>query len=170
MSRYFPLVMTVGSALVFPYYIIWLKNSSLTFPMFAWFFAIHSFAAALGYVVCHKWSTPSIYWLYGVMGLVFVGVGFSENNMSVFLYLVLMTQLILGFLQGYFRAWHITQPLYSIHAVSNYLLVGFAMLGVSFIRFVSPQQIILLFGIVLIVCFFSGAVCEKKPKSEEKAI
>ena len=47
-ARYLPLIVTVGQVVIFPYYIIWLKEISLTFTLFAWFFAAFSFAAAWG--------------------------------------------------------------------------------------------------------------------------
>jgi hypothetical protein len=48
-ERYVPLVLSVGQVVIFPYYILWLKEASLTFTLFTWLFAAFSFSAALGY-------------------------------------------------------------------------------------------------------------------------
>lgn len=164
--RYMPLLVTVGNALAFPYYIVWLKTVSLTFPMFAWLFAIHSFAAALGYSICMKKSAKRTFWLYLIMAGIYTIVGLSASIQADMMYVAIGIQIILGFVQGYFRAWHVAQPLYKIHAVSNYLLVGFAMLGLSFIHFITPQFILLLFGILLGVCSVYALFAERK--KEEK--
>lgn len=151
--RFLPLVVTVGNALVFPYYIIWLRNVTLTFPMFAWMFALHSFAAAFGYQICVKKPSKSIYWIYVVYAGSFIFVGLSAFWSFDYMYATVAIQIVLGFTQGYFRAWHIMQPFYKLHAVSNYLLVGFAMLGISFIQIITPQLILLVFGVLLFICF-----------------
>ncbi len=156
--RFLPLIITVGNALVFPYYIIWLKNVTLTFSLFAWMFALHSFAAALGYQLCVKKSTKSIHWIYAIYALCFIFVGLSSFWTFDYTYATVAVQIVLGFTQGYFRAWHVHQPFYTLHAVSNYLLVGFAMLGLSFIHIVTPQFILFVFGCLLFITFLYATI------------
>lgn len=168
--RFLPLVVTVGNVLVFPYYIIWLRNVTLTFPMFAWMFALHSFSAALGYQICVKKPSKSIYWIYGVYAAAFIFVGLSSFWTFDYMYATVGVQILLGFTQGYFRAWHIMQPFYKLHAVSNYLLVGFAMLGLSFIQIVTPQLILLIFGLILLVSFIFAFLKRNHIEIQEKRI
>lgn len=173
--KFLPLVVTVGNALVFPYYIIWLRNVTLTFPMFAWMFALHSFAAAFGYQICMKKPSKSIYWIYALYALAFLFVGLSSFWSFDYMYATVVVQIVLGFTQGYFRAWHIMQSFYKLHAVSNYLLVGFAMLGLSFIRIITPQLILFVFGIVLLISFFYAFIKRHNtqispPLEDEKTI
>lgn len=156
--RFLPLIVTVGNALVFPYYIIWLKNVTLTFSLFAWMFALHSFAAAFGYQLCIKKPTKSIHWIYLVYALTFMFVGFSSFWTFDYTYATVVIQIVLGFTQGYFRAWHVHQPFYTLHAVSNYLLVGFAMLGLSFLHIVTPQFILFLFGFIVFIAFLYAMI------------
>lgn len=163
--RYLPLIVTVGNALVFPYYIVWLKTVTLTFPMFAWMFALHSFAAALGYQLCVKRPTQAISWLYFVFAVLYIFVGLSALIPIDFMYITIIIQILLGFSQGYFRAWHVNQSFYKLHAVSNYLLVGFAMIGLSFIQIITPQFIIFLFGIIMFGCFISALTQRNKERS-----
>ena len=59
-ERFLPLVVTVGQVAIFPYYIIWLKEVSLTFTLFAWLFAAFSFAAAWGYRVFQSKKNKTI--------------------------------------------------------------------------------------------------------------
>lgn len=55
-------------------------------------------------------------------------------------------------LQGYFRAWHIEQKTYKLHAVNHYLIVGVTMIGLSFVQIVSPVIFIMAFGALLCGC------------------
>lgn len=154
-ERYIPLIVTVGQVAVFPYYIIWLKEVSLTFALFAWLFAAFSFAAAWGYRVFQSKRNKNnsyIFFIYIGMGLVYILVGFLKNSLEVLPYVALLLQVILGFLQGYFRSWQIEQKTYHIHAVHHYLLVGVTMIGLSFVRIISPVFIITVFGSLL--CMF----------------
>lgn len=166
--RFLPLILTVGNVLAFPYYIMWLRNVTLTLPMFALMFALHSFAAAVGYQLCVKRPTKNIAWVYGVIATLYLIVGQSAKLAVDLMYVTVVIQILLGFVQGYFRAWHVNQPFYKLHAVSNYLLVGFAMLGLSFIKIIAPQFILLLFGIILAVSFIYALFMEYKERKSEK--
>jgi hypothetical protein len=148
-SRYMPLLVTVGQVAVFPYYILWLKQVSLTFTMFAWLFAVHSFAAACGYQYYQKKQRGSIYFIYIAMGAVYFVVSRLNESHELLLYFVLSLQLLLGALQGYFRAWHVHQKSYHLDAVHHYMIVGVTMLGLSFIQILSPGVFILIFGVLL---------------------
>jgi hypothetical protein len=155
--RYIPLVLTVGQVAIFPYYILWLKEVSLTFTLFAWFFAIFSFAAALGYRVFQTKKDKNksfISLVYLGMGLVYIFAGSINNSHEILPYLVVFLQVVLGFLQGYFRAWHIGQKNYHIHAIHHYLMVGVSMICFSFIYVLSPRVFIVMFGGLLCVCSF----------------
>ncbi|WP_088104025.1 hypothetical protein [Halalkalibacter urbisdiaboli] len=153
-ERYIPLIVTVGQVAVFPYYIIWLKEVSLTYTLFAWLFAVFSFAAAWGYCVfqSEKIRKPSIAFCYIAMGIVYLVVGNINISVDFLPYIAILLQVCLGFLQGYFRAWHIKQRAYRLHAVQHYLLVGLTMIVLSFIMIISPVVVILTFGVVLFVC------------------
>lgn len=169
--RFLPLILTVGNVLAFPYYIMWLRNVTLTLPMFALMFALHSFAAAGGYQICVKRPSKHVAWIYGVIASLYIFVGLSAELTVDLMYLTVGIQIALGFVQGYFRAWHVNQSFYKLHAVSNYLLVGFVMLGLAFVKIISPQMILLLFGIILAGCFLFALVAEyieKKQRVIEK--
>jgi hypothetical protein len=156
-ERYLPLVVTVGQVAVFPYYIVWLKEVSLTFTLFAWFFASFSFAAAWGYRVFQTKKNKSISYIpyvYIAMGIAYILVGFTKTSFEYLPYVVLLLQVILGFLQGYFRAWHFEQKTYHLHAVHHYLIIGFTMIGFSFITIVSPVFFISIFGALLCISAF----------------
>jgi len=156
-ERYIPLVVTVGQVVIFPYYIIWLKQVSLTFTLFAWFFAAFSFAAAWGYRIFQSKQNKNasyIAFIYAGMGCVYVLTGCIKNSFESLPYVVLLLQVILGLLQGYFRAWHSTQKTYHLHAVHHYLIVGFMMIGFSFIKVISPVVFITIFGLLLCICGF----------------
>ncbi|WP_226666415.1 hypothetical protein [Metabacillus litoralis] len=156
-QRYIPLIVTVGQVVIFPYYIIWLKEVSLTFTLFAWFFAAFSFSAAWGYRVFQtnkqKDKTP-IFIIYAVMGIVYCLIGLSNDVEDYLPYIALVFQVIIGFLQGYFRAWHINQKTYHVDAVHHYLLVGLSMFGLSFIHIISPVFFLIFFGSVLCLLSF----------------
>lgn len=154
-TRFIPLIVTVGQVVIFPYYIIWLKGVSLTFTLFAWFFAAFSFAAAWGYrtyQVKKNKERSYIVISYMGMGSVYFLVGFIKNAYDILPYLVLFLQVILGFLQGYFRAWHSEQKTYHLHAVHHYLIVGCMMIGLTFVKVISPVFFITAFGVLLILC------------------
>ncbi|AXH99041.1 hypothetical protein DV702_04405 [Sporosarcina sp. PTS2304] len=154
-SRFVPLVVTVGQVVIFPYYIIWLKQVSLTFTLFAWFFAAFSFAAAFGYQLFQSkkdQKSSSIVFIYAGMGIVYLFSSRIHHTSDNLPYIVLLLQVCLGLLQGYFRAWHTMQEGYHVHAVHHYLIVGFAMIGFSFVKVISPSVFIALFGIILCVC------------------
>ncbi|KMJ56391.1 hypothetical protein AB685_22190 [Bacillus sp. LL01] len=160
-----PLVVTVGQVVIFPYYIIWLKEVSFTFTLFAWMFAIFSFSAAWGYRLFQlKKGKTDFYipFIYVGMGFVYILVGGVKNSFGFLPYIVALLQIILGFLQGYFRAWHIEQKIYSLHAVNHYLIVGVAMIGLSFVKIVSPALFITGFGCVLCGCGFLDFISKKK--------
>jgi hypothetical protein len=150
-ERYIPLVVSVGQVAIFPYYIIWLKQASLTFTLFAWLFAAFSFTAALGYRIFQtKKNTSSfIPFIYMGMGSVYLLVSFLSNSSEFLPYIALLIQVILGFLQGYYHAWHIERKAYRLHAVNHYLLVGSVMVVLSFVKILSPIIIISAFGGVL---------------------
>lgn len=150
-----PLIVTVGQVAIFPYYIIWLKEASMTYTLFAWFFAMFSFAAAWGYRVYQTKKNKQrslIYFIYAGMGAVYLGVGLIRTPFDSLPYVVLLIQVLLGFLQGYFRAWHIEQKEYHLHAVHHYLLVGCAMIGLSLIHVLSPSFFLNLLGCLLLIC------------------
>ncbi|MDV6377868.1 hypothetical protein ORD22_06280 [Sporosarcina sp. GW1-11] len=154
-TRFLPLVVTVGQVVIFPYYIIWLKQVSLTFTLFAWFFAAFSFAAAWGYRIFQSKKNKDqsfIFLIYVGIGMVYVLIGYIKNPFETLPYMVLLLQVILGLLQGYFRAWHTEQETYHLHAVHHYLIVGFAMIGFSFVTIISPVVFITIFGLLLCLC------------------
>ncbi len=154
-ERYLPLIVTVGQVVLFPYYIIWLKQVSLTFTLFAWFFAAFSFAAAFGYQTYQSKKNKDqsyIVLTYAGMGIVYLVIGSRQNSTESLPYIVLLLQVILGILQGYFRAWHTEQETYHLHAVHHYLIVGFMMIGFSFIKVISPAVFITIFGFLLCIC------------------
>lgn len=152
-ERYIPLVVSVGQVAIFPYYIIWLKQASLTFTLFAWLFAAFSFTAALGYRIfqSEKNTSSFIPFIYMGMGSVYLLVSFITNSFEFLPYTALLIQVILGFLQGYYHAWHIERKAYRLHAVSHYLLVGSVMVMLSFVKILSPVIILSAFGSVLII-------------------
>lgn len=151
-ARYLPLIVTVGQVVIFPYYIIWLKEVSLTLTLFAWFFAAFSFAAAWGYRIAQSRKNKdrsSIFIIYAGMGIVYILIGTIKDSSEILPYVVLILQVILGLLQGYFRAWHAEQDSYHLHAIHHYLIVGFAMIGFSFVKVISPVVFITIFGILI---------------------
>ncbi|WP_163537557.1 hypothetical protein [Gracilibacillus sp. YIM 98692] len=159
-----PLVVTVGQVAIFPYYILWLKQVSMTFTLFAWLFAIFSFSAALGFRVFQtkKDQTRSYIWLvYVGMGVVYLAVGQLNQYMDFLIYAAVVLQVILGFLQGYFRAWHIEQKAYRLHAVDHYLMVGAIIIGLSFIHILSPVIFIQSFGLLLFLCAMAELLVKK---------
>lgn len=154
-ERYLPLIVTVGQVVIFPYYIIWLKQVSLTFTLFAWFFAGFSFAAAWGYRIFQSKKnkqTSYIPFIYAGMGCVYILIGSIQQSFDSLPYVVLLVQVILGWLQGYFRAWHSEQETYHLHAVHHYLIVGLMMIGFSFVNVISPVVFIVIFGLLLCMC------------------
>ncbi|MBM7602318.1 hypothetical protein JOC75_000288 [Metabacillus crassostreae] len=156
-EKYLPLFVTVGQVVIFPYYIIWLKEASLTFTLFAWLFAVFSFSAAWGYSVFQKKKDKEkdhLDLIYFGMAIVYLIVGYSNEFLDDLSYLALLLQVIIGYLQGYFRAWHVHQKSYSIHAVHHYLLVGVSMIALSFINIVSPVFLISSFGWFLCLISF----------------
>ncbi|MED4531836.1 hypothetical protein ABET51_04030 [Metabacillus fastidiosus] len=164
-ERYIPLVVTVGQVAIFPYYILWLKEVSLTFTLFAWFFAIFSFSAAWGYWIFQSKKNKHnsyISFIYTGMGCVYILIGCINNSFEILPYVVLPLQVILGLLQGYFRAWHIKQKTYHLHTVHHYLIVGFMMIGFSFVKIISPVVFITIFGLLLCICGFWDFIRKKK--------
>jgi len=164
-ERYLPLIVTVGQVVIFPYYIIWLKQVSLTFTLFAWFFAAFSFAAAWGYRIFQsKKNKQNSYvpFIYAGMGGVYIFIGSIQNSFESLIYVVLLMQVILGLLQGYFRAWHSEQKTYHLHAVHHYLIVGFMMIGFSFVKVISPGVFIVIFGCLLCLCGVWDFIGKKK--------
>lgn len=154
-ERYVPLVVTVGQVVIFPYYILWLKEASLTFTLFTWLFAAFSFSAALGYRLFQARKKPAISFipfLYMGMGGIYLLVGNISTSFEVLPYLTLIFQVILGFLQGYHHAWHIMQNTFRLHAINHYLLVGMIMVGLSFVKIISPAIFITVFGTILFIC------------------
>jgi hypothetical protein len=154
-ERYIPLVVSVGQVVIFPYYILWLKEASLTFTLFTWLFAAFSFSAALGYRFFQDGKRPAntyIPLIYMGMGSVYILVGSITHSFEVLPYMALLFQVVLGFLQGYHHAWHIEQKAYRLHAIHHYLLVGTIMVGLSFVKIISPVFFITAFGIVLFLC------------------
>lgn len=152
LAENFPLVVTVGQVVIFPYYIIWLKEISYTYTLFAWLFAGFSFSAAWGYRVYQMKKKPKlgISFVYFAMGVIYISIYFINSQLEILPYIALLIQISLGFLQGYFRAWHIEQTTYKIHAVHHYLLVGVSMIGLSFIKILSPVVILTFFGAILL--------------------
>ncbi|MEK4229655.1 hypothetical protein [Solibacillus sp. FSL H8-0538] len=151
-TKYLPLLVTVGQVVIFPYYILWLKQVSLTFTMFAWLFALHSFAAAFGYRLFQKRKPGTISFIYIGMGAVYVLVSLLDHSFELLLYVVLILQVFLGAMQGYFRAWHVQQKSYHLDAVHHYVIVGVTMLGLSFMKIISPVVFLGLFGGVVCLC------------------
>jgi ABC-type multidrug transport system permease subunit len=86
------------------------------------------------------------------MGSVYILVGLIRNSFEVLPFMALLLQVILGFLQGYYHAWHIEQKAYRLHAINHYLLVGLIMVGLSFVKILSPIFFITAFGTVLLIC------------------
>ncbi|WLV25479.1 hypothetical protein QR721_04515 [Aciduricibacillus chroicocephali] len=160
-KQYIPLVVTVGQVAIFPYYIIWLKGVSLTFSLFAWFFAAFSFSAAWGYQMYQSKKDKNnihISFIYIGMGIVYIITGFIKTTFENLPYIVLLLQIILGVLQGYFRAWHSGQKAYYLQVVHHYLIVGFMMIGLSFVKVISPAVFIAVFGFLLCGCGFLSLV------------
>lgn len=147
-------VFTVGQVIIFPYYLFWLKELALTYTLFALLFAVHSFAAALGYMVCKRWTVREIRFLYVVTGLFYLTVPFILS-----VYVVVLLQVALGMSQGYFRAWHIQQASYQLNAVQHYVAVGIAMLGLAFIQVMMPALVVAGFGVLLV---FGGLLYRRK--------
>lgn len=155
-ERYIPLIVSVGQVAIFPYYILWLKQASLTFTLFTWFFAAFSFTAALGYKVfqSRKITTHSVIpYIYIGMGSGYILTSFIRDSFEILPYIALVLQIFLGFLQGYYHAWHIEQKTYRLHAIHHYLMVGVVMVVLSFIKILSPVTFISAFGSVV---FISG--------------
>lgn len=154
-ERYIPLVVSVGQVAIFPYYILWLKQASLTFTLFTWLFAAFSFSAALGYRVFQSRKNTShsyVHLVYMGMGSVYIAVGFLRSSYEFLPYIALLLQVTLGFLQGYHHAWHIEQKAFRLHAIHHYLLIGTIMVALSFVKILSPIIFIAAFGIVLFSC------------------
>lgn len=154
-ERYIPLVVSVGQVVIFPYYILWLKEASLTFTLFTWFFAAFSFSAALGYRLFQagkKPANPYIPYIYLGMGSVYILVGYISSSFEVLPYIALLFQVTLGLLQGYHHAWHIEQTAFRLHAIHHYLLVGMIMVSLPIVKIISPIIFITTFGIVLFIC------------------
>lgn len=154
-ERYIPLVVSVGQVVIFPYYILWLKEASLTFTLFTWLFAAFSFSGALGYRLFHAGKRPAnlyIPYLYMGMGCVYIFVGNIRSSFEVLPFLALIFQVMLGFLQGYHHAWHIEQNAFRLHAINHYLLVGMIMVVLSFVKIISPAIFITVFGSILFIC------------------
>lgn len=167
--QYIPLAVTVGQVVIFPYYIIWLKQVSLTFTLFAWFFAAFSFAAAWGYQLQQsKQQAGRISFIYIGMGAVYLTAGMLDRPFGSLPGIVLLLQILLGLLQGYFRAWHAKQDTYHLHAVHHYMMVGAAMIGFSFVKVVSPGLFIGLFGGLLFCCGAWQFVQEIYGKARQK--
>lgn len=70
-ERYIPLVVSVGQVAIFPYYILWLKEASLTFTLFTWLFAAFSFSAALSYGVIQSGKMA----VYSYIPFIYIGMG-----------------------------------------------------------------------------------------------
>jgi hypothetical protein len=154
-ERYVPLVISVGQVVIFPYYILWLKEVSLTLTLFTCFFAAFSFSAALGYRLFQVGKKPAnsyIAYIYMGLGCVYILVGYITSTFEVLPYIALFFQVILGLLQGYHHAWHIEQKSFRLHAINHYLLVGIIMVGLSSVKIISPTIFITTFGTILIIC------------------
>ncbi|MGX6443672.1 hypothetical protein ACWM35_10710 [Neobacillus sp. K501] len=170
-ERYVPLVVSVGQVVIFPYYILWLKEASLTFTLFTWLFAAFSFSAAFGYRIHQAGKKPtqhsSIAFVYLGMGCVYLFVGNLRTSFETFPYMALLFQVCLGFLQGYHHAWHIEQHTFRLHAIHHYLLVGVIMVGLSFIKIISPLVFITAFGVILLLCGLGFLLFVKKKDSTD---
>lgn len=151
LKRYFPIIFTVGQVIVFPYYILWLKDAALTYTLFALLFAVHSFAGALGYMFYKKFQLEHIGPLYISNGLIYVGLGLCAYLFEGSIVFVVVVQVCLGLLQGYFKAWHVRQNRYHLDAVHHYIIVGLVMMGIAFMNIFSPVLIIISFGFILLV-------------------
>ncbi|RUS52464.1 hypothetical protein QI30_17020 [Kurthia sp. 3B1D] len=153
-----PLFITVGQVIIFPYYLFWLKNSTLTFSLFALIFALFSFGAALGYHLQQKWTMP-IALPIALLGMIYMLTLDVES-----LYIISVMQVILGFLQGYFRAWHVGQETYKLQVVWHYVIVGLAMVALSTVTIVVPQIFVAIYGFMLVICAIVMALkkCKKK--------
>lgn len=154
-EHYIPLVVTVGQVVIFPYYILWLKQASLTFTLFTWLFAAFSFSAAFGYRVYQtrtKHVKSFLPLVYIGMGLVYVFAALLDIPLEQLPYFALIFQVALGFLQGYHHAWHIEQKAFRLHAIHHYLIVGIIMVCLSFVKMVTPIIFIAAFGVVLVIC------------------
>jgi hypothetical protein len=163
-----PLVVSVGQVVVFPYYIVWLKQAALTFTLFGWLFAIFSFSAAFGYRLYQ--TKGSLFrshhpFIYIGMGAVYILAGNIDQPADSQPYTALMLQTTLGFLQGYHHAWHIEQKAFRLHAIQHYLIVGTAMIGISFVKIISPGIVVAGFGVVLLGCSVWD-ICKRKNKRE----
>ena len=145
-ASWMPVLFTVGQVIIFPYYILWLKELALTYTIFALLFAVHSFAAALGYMVGKRILLQTSAFLYIVSGLLYSTVFFIDS-----VYVVILLQLALGFLQGYFRAWHMAQNSYQTNAVQHYIAVGAVMLVLAFVHIISPVIVISSFGGIMVM-------------------
>ncbi len=155
--RKIPLIVTVGQVVILPYYTIWLKETAYSYTLFAWLFAIFSFSSALGYRVylnSQNRSEHYIPYIYLAMGIVYLGVGINKLSTEHLTYAALIFQIFLGFLQGYFKAWHIKQDVYTLQATQHYLIVGFIMIGLSFIKVMSPYIFLGIFGVILLCSGF----------------
>lgn len=154
-ERYIPLIVSVGQVVIFPFYILWLKEAALTFTLFSWLFAAFSFSGALGYRVYQTGKMPATSirpLIYIGMGSVYILAGFITDSFEVLPYIALIFQVALGFLQGYHHAWHIEHKGYRLHAIHHYLLVGMVMVGLSFVKIISPVLFITIFGVLLFIC------------------
>ena len=159
--RSIPLIVTVGQVVIFPYYTIWLNEITYSYTLFAWLFAIFSFSSAWGYRVYLSKQNQSehyIPYIYMAMGLIYTAVGINKLTTEYLPYAALCFQLFLGFLQGYFKAWHIKQKVYSLHAIQHYLIVGFIMIGLSFIKVMSPNSFLGFFGLILLCSGFISLI------------
>ncbi|AGX06379.1 MULTISPECIES: hypothetical protein [Bacillus] len=150
-----PLLVSVGQVVVFPYYIVWLKQAALSFTLFGWLFAIFSFSAAFGYRLYqtkgNKYRSHHPF-IYAGMGAVYILAGTISQPADSLPYIALLLQTTLGFLQGYHHAWHIEQKTFRLHAIHHYLIVGIAMIGISFVKIISPGVVIAGFGVILFGC------------------
>lgn len=153
-KSFIPIIFTVGQVIIFPYYIIWLKAAALTYTVFALLFAIHSFTAAFGYVLYKKFPIQNISWLLLGNGLLYIAVGYFADVMATTFYYVLFLQICLGFMQGYFKAWHVQQNRYHLDAVQHYIVVGIVMVGIALLGIVSPGVLLMGFGVLLVILGF----------------
>ncbi|MFS0783117.1 hypothetical protein [Bacillus sp. 1P06AnD] len=151
--EYIPLIVTVGQVVIFPYYTIWLKEVSFSYTLFAWLFAVFSFSAAWGYRMQQtrkEKGSHAMKWVYMGMGFIYLLLGIYSFSIEWLPYMALVSQIILGFLQGYFRSWNESRNSYRIHVTSQYILVGTLMLGLSFMKVVSPGLFLAIFGACLL--------------------
>jgi hypothetical protein len=150
-----PLFVSVGQVVIFPYYIVWLKQAALSFTLFGWLFAIFSFSAAFGYRLYQtkgsKYRSHHPF-IYIEMGAVYILAGTISQPAGSLPYTALLLQATLGFLQGWHHAWHIEQKTYRLHAIHHYLIVGISMIGISFVKILAPGIIIAGFGAMLLCC------------------